>query len=287
MRIVLVHGIGQGSSSEDELRRGWTEALAKGCDKAFVEFPESADIRVPFYGKILEDAVSRTPGTARNRGPEDPFDSFEAGLLLEVADRADITEADILAEISTEQQAIERGIEDSRYVQAASRVLIKRFPFIGDEFIRRFFPEAHAYVLWKRVREEINDLLATHLGAGPTVVVGHSLGSVVTYWTLTDLHPPTDVPLMVTLGSPLGFPSIRGSLPKPLAKPLSVKHWLNAADVRDPIALFPRLDREHFPGVEVENLSDLRNPQKDRHGIDGYLSDPLVAKRIVDAVSRS
>ncbi|MEU4951741.1 hypothetical protein AB0G57_21090, partial [Streptomyces lavendulae] len=171
MRLLFVHGRGQGSSNGDDLKKTWTEALENGCDKAFTELPKSLDIQVAYYGKILDEATESVRGTARTRGPEDPFDSFEAGLLLEIADRAGITEEEISAELALDHQAVARGVQDSRWVQGAGRVLAKRFPFISDEFIRQFFPDVHAYLLWKGVREKINQVVATALGVGPTVVV--------------------------------------------------------------------------------------------------------------------
>ncbi|MFJ6485928.1 hypothetical protein ACIQK6_38240 [Streptomyces sp. NPDC091682] len=286
MKLVFVHGIGQGQSTEEDLKQTWTGALKEGCANALVELPEGLDIKVAFYGRILDEAIANSPGTARSRGSEDPFDSFEATLLMEIADRADITDADIAAELpANQQEAVQRGIRDAKVVQATSRALFKRSRVMSDEFIRIFFPDVHAYMLWRDVREQVNEVVSQALRPGPTVVVGHSLGSVVVYWTLTELQGEIDIPLMVTLGSPLGFPSIRDNLPRPLTKPSGVVHWLNAADVRDPVALFPRLERDHFPGVQVENLSDVRNPEKNRHGIDGYLADTFVAMRIANSIA--
>ncbi|MDJ0345033.1 hypothetical protein QMK19_14250 [Streptomyces sp. H10-C2] len=284
MRLVFVHGRGQEVSSEEEQKAAWMKALKEGCEAAWVELPDPLDVRVPFYGKILDEEIKATPGTALTRGADDPFDSFEAQLLEDIADRADITEGDVLAELAGDSQVLERGVKDSRYVLALGRVLARRFPFIGDEFIRQFTPDVHAYLLWEGIRNKINQLVVDDLGNGPTVVVGHSLGSVVAYWALTKPRPSTTVPLLVTLGSPLGLSSIKRHLPRPLARPHGVRHWLNASDVRDPVALFPRLERDHFP-AKVENLSDIQNPRENRHGIAGYLADPFVAERIAQAVS--
>jgi hypothetical protein len=45
------------------------------------------------------------------------------------------------------------------------------------------------------------------------------------------------------------------------------------------------LDALHF-GVDpaVENKDDVANGTSNRHGISGYLSDPIVARRIHDAL---
>jgi hypothetical protein len=73
-------------------------------------------------------------------------------------------------------------------------------------------------------------------------------------------------------------------LSKPLESPEGVDAWLNAFDPTDIIALYP-LDHERFNVLPpVENYSRVRNFTKNRHGIKGYLSDPVVAARIADAL---
>jgi hypothetical protein len=60
-------------------------------------------------------------------------------------------------------------------------------------------------------------------------------------------------------------------------------------DTRDAVSLYP-LDVQHFPLTPpvrpIENKIDVDNPTDNRHGISGYLGDPVVAKRIYDAVHR-
>lgn len=171
-------------------------------------------------------------------------------------------------------------------MQATARALTKRSNSITDEFIRCFFSDVHLYLKRRDLRKQANSLVGKALdGKDPVVIVAHSLGTVVAYWTLKELKRDISVPLLVTLGSPLGIPSIKSEIPRPLDTPPAVRHWLNAADVRDPIALFPRLDRNHYPEARIENISDVKNPPGDRHGIRGYLRDDLVVRRIAEAIS--
>jgi pimeloyl-ACP methyl ester carboxylesterase len=160
-----------------------------------------------------------------------------------------------------------------------ARALSRRAPWLSEQLMRRFTSDVHAYMTRPAVGRQVNELIASELGHGPTVVVGHSLGSIVAYWTLSKHPDPLNVPLLVTLGSPLGIPTVKDRLPRPLGKPPPVVKWFNAADVRDPVALFPALDRDNFP-AEIENLADVHNP----HGIGGYLSDRVVARHIVEAL---
>ena len=61
--------------------------------------------------------------------------------------------------------------------------------------------------------------------------------------------------------------------------------WFNAMDQRDVVALYP-LDGTHFPiDPAIENKTDVDNDTENRHGISGYLTDKVVAKRIYDALA--
>jgi pimeloyl-ACP methyl ester carboxylesterase len=169
--------------------------------------------------------------------------------------------------------------------QAAARALTKRAPAFADWVMGRLTPDVDAYLTLLHVRQAVNSAVAAYLDQ-PAVVVGHSLGSIVAYWVLTEGGVETSVPLLVTLGSPLGIETVKKRLPRPLGKPAGVKHWFNAADMRDDVALLSRLDRDTFP-AEIENLSDVHNPKHDAHGISGYLADGVVAQRISEALRRT
>ena len=134
---------------------------------------------------------------------------------------------------------------------------------------------------WRPLR----DVIVLLTGDEETVVVGHSLGSVVTYNLLTRQGSALDwkVPLYVTVGCPLGISAIRRTL-APVRHPECAPSWFNARDNRDVVALFP-LDAGHFDvDPAVVNKDDVDNDTANRHGISGYLSDAEVAKRVHDAV---
>jgi hypothetical protein len=68
--------------------------------------------------------------------------------------------------------------------------------------------------------------------------------------------------------------------------PRCVTRWFNAMDDRDVVSLYP-LDPKHFlVDPPIENKTNVDNPTANRHGISGYLSDRVVAKRIYDALTK-
>jgi hypothetical protein len=66
--------------------------------------------------------------------------------------------------------------------------------------------------------------------------------------------------------------------------PACVRDWYNAFDPRDVVALYP-LDAHNFPiRPPIENKSTVDNFTDNRHGIDGYLGDADVARKIFEAI---
>ena len=113
--------------------------------------------------------------------------------------------------------------------------------------------------------------------------MGHSLGSVVAYDVLRIDPRSLQVPLYVTVGSPLGVRAIRDQF-KPLRSPSAVQAWYNAFDERDVVALYA-LDATNFPVLPaIVNYGWVVNSTSNRHGVSGYLDDANVAGRILDAL---
>ncbi|GAA2931279.1 MULTISPECIES: alpha/beta fold hydrolase [Streptomyces] len=135
--------------------------------------------------------------------------------------------------------------------------------------------------------ERIRDRVLSFLNEDrPTVVIAHSLGSVVALEALHQHRGP--IPLLVTVGSPIGMrtvvhPRLR---PQPPATPDCVRRWLNYWDRDDIIAPRPWLERDVLPNT-VGCM-----PVSDRVDSDGiwvhtatkYLSQASVAGPIVEAV---
>jgi pimeloyl-ACP methyl ester carboxylesterase len=180
-------------------------------------------------------------------------------------------------------QPIERGPQNWRWVLAMLRVL-DRTP-LGSEAIDAITRDVWVYVTFGGVRAKIDAIVSAAIPDEPCVVVAHSLGTIVAYNVLSNRSASgLEVPLFVTLGSPLGMRAITARLNKPLATPPRVKSWFNARDRRDVVALHP-LDPEHFDvRPAIENHSGVDNFTDNRHSIDGYLADPQVARRIHTAL---
>ncbi|MFF1325085.1 hypothetical protein ACFVZZ_37475 [Streptomyces chartreusis] len=141
--------------------------------------------------------------------------------------------------------------------------------------------ELDAYTSRPQVRAAARDRVAGAIRAQrPHVVVAHSLGSVVAWETL-HAYPDLEVELLVTLGSPLGLPTLTRKLEPALrhgegSRSPGVRRWVNIADAGDLVAVPPELGGR-FP-VEEHATTDIG--LFDPHTLGGYLASGLTAAAI-------
>jgi pimeloyl-ACP methyl ester carboxylesterase len=107
--------------------------------------------------------------------------------------------------------------------------------------------------------------------SGPIVVVGHSLGSVLAYDVLREDAASLDVPLLVTIGSPLAVVEIEDLVVRPLRVPAPVRAWRNVADGADFVALDPTIRGEYPPAQRCTDYL-VKNPSETHHGATEYLA---------------
>ena len=85
---------------------------------------------------------------------------------------------------------------------------------LTERFLETYMRDVYLYLTAPLVRREIDALVTAPLDARSTVVVGHSLGSVIAFAILRDRRAGPDVPLLVSLGSPLGIRAISAASAK-------------------------------------------------------------------------
>lgn len=281
--LVFVHGMRQENRSPDDLRQEWLDALEANWRRQGIARPDF-ELRMPYYGDTL-DRLTRGVGadgkTVVARG-DAPLPSLAADLLQQIGDRAGLDPADIAAE--TGQTVIDRGIANQQWAQGIARALGRKAPWLGHAALP-FVEQVDAYLTNQHARKAVDDIVGPDLRGADRVIVAHSLGTIVGYRLLTDFGVASAVELLVTLGSPLGIDLVREYLKPPrLNRPPGVRAWLNGADVRDYVALYPALDKDSFCDG-VENLTDIANRQDDPHAIVDYLTDPRIGERIARALA--
>jgi hypothetical protein len=95
-------------------------------------------------------------------------------------------------------------------------------------------------------------LVSDLVGPETKVLLGHSLGSVVAYEAAHLMTQP--LPLLLTLGSPLGLQTIvyQRLRPQPPGFPPKVRRWVNVADQDNFIAAEPDLKELFGAGVPAD-----------------------------------
>ena len=286
--LVLVHGRAQQGRDPAELRRIWLDTLRLGLGRERSSILEQVKVTLPFYGDVLDGFVQamqdQIPADIIVRGDpagaDSDYKSFHAEMVEEVRRGLGVTDAQ--AELFMADEVRERGPLNWEWVQALLRAA-DAIPGISAKAIEGFTRDVYVYLSRSVVRQAVNQIMEDAIPAGKTVVVGHSLGSVVAYDVLRNTTRQLDVPLFMTVGSPLGVGPIRRTM-KPLRFPKNVVSWYNAFDERDAVALHA-LDAATFPvDPPIDNYTRVRNGTENAHGITGYLNDPVVAKRLYDAL---
>jgi hypothetical protein len=290
-QLVFVHGRSQEHKDAAALKGAWIQAFRVGLEKSGLPLPIPEDaIRFPYYGQTLYDLVSGVPPDqvaeviVRGANADDDERAFMRSVIQEVKEKAQVSDRR-LAEVAGQDVAT-RGPLDWEWLKGALRAIDRYVPFASGASIAIATNDVYQYLYNIGIRDEIDVGVRQAMRPdAPTVVVGHSLGTVVSYSLLRREGKANRwvVPLYVTLGSPLAVTAIKKGL-APNKHPECLDRWFNAMDGRDIVALRP-LDATQFPiNPAIENKTDVCNDTENRHGISGYLSDKEVAKRIYEAL---
>jgi hypothetical protein len=180
---------------------------------------------------------------------------------------------------ASQQLALDESTTGVLPVPAPVRRLLLR------QLLQRLIPDADSYIFTDK-RNAIQDRLRQALDAvaGPVVVVSHSLGTIIAYDVLSEPRfAGRAVPLLVTLGAPLGYTEIQDVIAQPLRVPAPVVLWANFADPLDVIALDTSLADDFGAGSRIIDTR-VDNPAPNNHDSGGYLRAPQVRSRVTATV---
>src|SRR5271157_886625 len=269
--IIFVHGIAQEQLSADLLEKDWVPGLAGGVRTA--GFPAVADrilrssgsaqanrieARMAYYGNLFRTHDQQ--GAGAGEIPADEILLAEALAQVWLACAAEEEEATNAQDRRTARQKLaelrdEPGLEKQglpgKVAASAIRSLSKLSwfaPFgmgFAEKFVIRTLSQVTRYLCDETIRQTAQRRVLELVGPETKVIIGHSLGSVVAYETVCALDWPRDqsLPLLVTVGSPLGIRTIIYDRlrPQPPAFPRPVRRWINAAARDDLVATVPDL----------------------------------------------
>lgn len=278
---MLVHGVGQQLKGPQTLLHEWVPALRDGIQLARSERDLSVDdVAMAFYGDLFRPSGTRAVGVPE-LDAHDVDDGLERELLLawwEEAARVDpgVPDPHARTRLRTPhlvQRALNALSHSTFFAGVAERAMI-----FDLKQVRRYLTE-------RDLREKITARLAERVTADTRVVVGHSLGSVVSYEALC-AHPEWPVRALITLGSPLGIRTLIFDRLEPLPHegkgrwPACLTQWTNIADRGDVVALVKAL-APLFGGELVDVL--VHNGAK-AHDVRPYLTAKETGEAIADAL---
>ncbi|MBO0733268.1 MAG: hypothetical protein J2P49_02920 [Methylocapsa sp.] len=260
--IVLVHGIDQQDKSAETLEKEWLPALASGlrlagfpavADRIWSENgePGSIDTHMAFYGNLFLIPGLQGDGVRTSPSQEcELLDALAIEWLRRAADRATTQRTRQIARREFNQLTHNLGVEQGagKYVRSAARCLAKIPWFapygmgLAERFVQRSLTQVTRYFSEAYIRAAAVKSILDLIGSETRVLIGHSLGSVVAYEASHHIVRP--LPLLLTLGSPLGLHTIIYDRlqPQPPSFPLAVRRWVNIADPDDFIAADPKIE---------------------------------------------
>ncbi|MCD4817974.1 MAG: hypothetical protein K8S23_04740 [Candidatus Cloacimonetes bacterium] len=181
---------------------------------------------------------------------------------------------------------------------------------IEDFTIRKFFKDLDIYyhkncIVYPELRaldafrERLAESLYKHRHK-KIMLIGHSMGSIIAYDTLTQYVPNIKIDTFVTIGSPLGIPAIIKKILREQGKEINStikpktpdnikKAWYNFSDLNDKICVNYNLSddyQENQIGIKpidfiVKNNYRYKN-ETNPHKIYGYLRCPEISEVIFE-----
>lgn len=290
MKLILIHGRAQEGKDPIELKETWINTLQKGLDKNGLSIPISkADIIFPYYGDLLDKLVkdyNKPVETIIKKGFESNTTEarFFHDFLREVADNANVSLQEIEKENTAEVK--EKGPLNWEWVHSILKAIDKKSSW-SEASIKKFTYDVFLYLTVPAIRQAINEKVISSFENEPCVLVGHSLGSIISYNILRE-SSTINACKFITIGSPLGVSAVKKHLKSPIKMPDSVKNgWFNAYDERDIVALKP-LNKDYFNITPlIKNKNNVNNQTSNRHGIEGYLNDKEIALEIYNALTNN
>lgn len=274
MQLVLIHGIGNSGLRADQILHEWIEALVSGG----AERERIAEARpvVAYYADLLSAG------------------RIERGF--EVLLREDPDKAIFLAETANEMQAAYRG-SSLRKAKALLRQsetvadpglaeLVQGTSAPGLPDVLGLLDEVYDYLTKPGLRAAIDARVGAAFTDQTSVVIGHSLGSVVAYRQLR-IRASKGLPAarrLITCGSPLSFRTVRRLIDQTFTYPEQLGDWRNAFDGNDPVALGRAFPMPTGGSSQTVRHARVRNPTLLHHMADGYLRTAPMVRWTVEAL---
>jgi hypothetical protein len=287
--VLGVHGIGQAKTSQRELTKSWRDALERGVKLLHGGATPMAKsmpvpvLEVPHWSALLADDEGGLSTREAFPGDATPFTAAEEAFIVQALDdlltpqeRAYAAQVDptTLGLVKVPPSITQRAIA---YDQRKPGSLVSK--------LIRVLREVHTYLTEPGLADQVRQYVLKSADAHTTVLIGHSLGSVIAYDLLRhgEIAAPgtagAAVHTFVTCGSPLAIPTVQrgmGITDGRLTQIAPHLRWINVFDPDDAVtgAAGLALATDQVRDVEVDN------GRLDPHAAVKYLRSAPVARAV-------
>lgn len=280
LQVVGVHGIRQRDTNSIKLADDWSQALSRSIALHIGAHSVALAVSTPYYGDVFPRGFLQL-GEQETAAEPDEADDEEAEFLLQAL------EAHTPPDPAWQPPAGTLGVppRTSPRITRALAAIDRRFgPHAGRAVLSRL-SEVHGYFKDNDKAEKVRDRVQQAIKqAGATLVIAHSLGSVVAYDMFRRGQIPSSVSQLITCGSPLAWLPIHRKLDLGTSATLQLPPhvaWLNVYDRYDPVTA----------GVGLSTLTPdvtdaVVDNQDDPHAADRYLEQQPVALTLHAHVTR-
>lgn len=291
MRVVLVHGINNQGRTATEIKDEWWGGILRGWQALGLEPKAQPTIDVALYGDILANQM--TSDYQKMGDGATAYSGVGMEFLRIYQEAAGVTDEELAAEADKTfgpEEVQQMGPVRAALVRMAS-ALSNILIFKGKGIAALFLKQATTYIDNEGVRRKIHLTVNKQIFGDkldPTIVISHSLGTVVAYNLLADpkygnIH--RNVPLFLTLGSPLAIGMMNRVTPHLAAFPKPpVGAWTNALRDDDFVPLDTEITLETFGFDNVVNVHTTMVDGVDPHSIGQYLADEKISKLLYAAL---
>lgn len=282
MNILFIHGRNQHNQLPYVLKFNWLESLKDSFANSSIEFPNDIYIHMPFFGYRLEYL-------ARRHGPplfeDDNYkniissNNFMDFWISSLTDLSIIDNQHNKTIGSSFEDKGDKGITSNpSFINIISKI-DKTIPVATKLSIFYFLRDAYLYIYHAGIKAEIDNIVKGDILKSPSIIIAHSLGSIVAYNILRNIDNEIEIPLLITIGSPLGITAIRNEF-KPITYPSSIKEWHNIKCNADIIST-NELNEKNFPTKRnIINHNIINAPKEDPHSALNYLKSNILCDLI-------
>ena len=197
-KVLLVHGIAQQYKGSESLRSICAPALCDGVRLAGGMLAPD-DVSVAFYGDLFRPASARS-ASLPDYDSSDIASPFEQELLRAWWQEAAAVDSNVPDLAETTRARTPNWVQRAVYSLSGSRF----FAGLAERALIGALKQVSTYFTDLGTRRNVQQRVLDAITPETTVVVAHSLGSVVAYESLCAAGN-TSVTTLVTLGSPLGL----------------------------------------------------------------------------------